>query len=183
MHNRVLPHFRYHPDPIASGSIIPSSNRCLVCDETRGFIYVGPSFCVDDLDESICPWCIHSGAAHSRFDVEFVDRSAVGNYGVWEPVATEIVEEICLRTPSFNGWQQERWYTHCGDGAEFIGCFGWEELHRLGEDAVKCVAEECGYDNPLLEQYMRSLDRTYGPTAYLFRCLKCGELGGYSDCR
>ena len=111
-----------------------------------------------------------------------MDRAAVGNYGVWEPVAPEIVEEICLRTPSFNGWQQERWYTHCSDGAEFIGCFGWEELQRIGEDAIKCVAEECGYDGALLEQYMRSLNRTYGPTAYLFRCLKCGELGGYSDC-
>jgi uncharacterized protein CbrC (UPF0167 family) len=29
---------------------------------------------------------------------------------------------------------------------------------------------------------MRSLDRTRGPTAYLFRCIKCGALGGYSDC-
>jgi uncharacterized protein len=181
-HKRPLPLFRYHPDPITSASIVPSSNRCLVCGETPGFVYAGPLFCSVDLHESICPWCIHDGAAHNRFEVEFVDRAAVGGYGAWEQVETAIVDEICFRTPAFNGWQQERWYTHCGDAAEFIGIFGWEELRSLGEGAIRCIAEECGYDAPLLDQYLRSLDRDRGPTGYLFRCLKCGKIGGYSDC-
>ncbi|MCP4306259.1 MAG: CbrC family protein [bacterium] len=38
-----LPSFRYHPDPIATGSIRPSDEAvCRRCSRNRGFIYVGP---------------------------------------------------------------------------------------------------------------------------------------------
>ena len=32
------------------------------------------------------------------------------------------------------------------------------------------------------EDYFESLDAKSSPTAYVFRCLHCGALGGYCDC-
>jgi uncharacterized protein len=39
-----LPVFRYHPDPIASGSIVASGAQCACCGARRGFIYTGPVY-------------------------------------------------------------------------------------------------------------------------------------------
>ena len=36
-----LPVFRYHPDPIASGSIVASDAQRACCSARRGFIYTG----------------------------------------------------------------------------------------------------------------------------------------------
>jgi len=38
-----LPTFRYHPDPLASGSIAASDAACACCNQHRGFIYTGPT--------------------------------------------------------------------------------------------------------------------------------------------
>jgi hypothetical protein len=37
-----LPSFRYHPDPVATGSIEPSDAVCRCCGRARGYIYAGP---------------------------------------------------------------------------------------------------------------------------------------------
>jgi uncharacterized protein CbrC (UPF0167 family) len=80
----------------------------------------------------------------------------------------------------FSGWQQERWFTHCGDAAEFLGPMGKEQLEQLGPEAVNVVRLESGYEAKEWAYY--SLNVRTGPaTAYLFRCHHCGELGGYSD--
>jgi len=59
-----LPVFRYHPDPIASGSVVASAAECVCCGEARGFIYTGPAYCEAELEEALCPWCIADGSAH-----------------------------------------------------------------------------------------------------------------------
>ena len=103
-----LPSFRYHPDPIATGSVKPSEAVCTVCGRARGLIYAGPVYGgEEDYDEAICPWCIADGTAHDKLGVEFADASGVGGYGVWEPVPDAVVEEVAFRTPCFTGWQQE----------------------------------------------------------------------------
>src|SRR5262245_60801263 len=73
-----LPVFRYHPDPVRTGSIQPSDNECVCCRKRRGHIYMGPVFAEPELDESLCPWCISDGSAHETFDAEFTDASMVG---------------------------------------------------------------------------------------------------------
>lgn len=181
MPNPALPAFKYHPDPIASGSIIASASKCLRCNEHRGFIYTGAVYSEHDLENALCPWCIFDGTAHTVFSAEFVDPKAVGDYSNWEPVPRSVIEEVCFRTPSFNGWQQERWYTHCGDAAEFVAPIGALELRSFDPTFFNALAEESGLMGEELARYMKSLDKDAGPTAYAFRCRICRGWGGYSD--
>ena len=176
-----LPNFKYHPDPLATGSIEPSENRCLVCGLARGFIYKAQPYAEQELIDVICPWCIADGSAHEKFDAEFTDPDAVGDYGNWEKVDPEIAEEIAYRTPGFTGWQQERWFTHCADAAEFLGLVGHEELNNYGDGAITAIKDEIGFDGKEWDEYFKSLDRQGEPTAYLFKCRHCGTYGGYSD--
>ena len=104
-----LPDFKYHPNPIATRSIIPSTKVCPVCGESRGFAYDGIPYGTKDL-EHICPWCIADGSAHEKFGVAFTDTEGVRGYGQWEKVPKEVVEEVAFRTPGFASWQQEHWY-------------------------------------------------------------------------
>ena len=177
----TLPTFRYHPDPIDSGSIVPSNATCRSCGKAPGYIYTGPVYALDELDDSICPWCIADGSAAARFDAEFVDGSAVGGYGNWESVSPEVVEEISRRTPGFSGWQQERWWTHCGDAAEFLGVAGRSELQERWPGAIEAIRAEAELPGDDWDDYFAALSVDNGPTAYVFRCRHCGQLGGYSD--
>jgi uncharacterized protein CbrC (UPF0167 family) len=182
MERMKLPTFKYHPDPISTGSIEPSDVSCTACGLARGFIYKGPVYAVKELDDLLCPWCIADGTAHEKFDAEFVDVEGVGGYGDWEEVSPEIVSEVAFRTPGFSGWQQERWFTHCEDAGEFLGPAGRKELDSFGSEAISAIQEESGLDGEEWDDYLEALDRDGGPTAYIFRCRHCGALGGYSDC-
>jgi uncharacterized protein len=177
-----LPEFKYHPDPLASGAVEVSSAICIVCGRARGYIYTGPVYGEHELDEKICPWCIADGTAHQQFEAEFVDADCVGGYGTWETVPITVVRELVERTPCFSGWQQERWFTCCGDAAAFIGRAGKMELQAAGEAALEAIRSEGGYEGRNWDEYLDVLDADGSPTAYLFRCLHCGKLGGYSDC-
>jgi uncharacterized protein CbrC (UPF0167 family) len=176
-----LPTFKYHPDPLATGSFERSDQQCLACGGARGFIYKGQSYAEEELIDAFCPWCIADGKAHQKFKVEFVDSAGVGGYGDWESVSEEIVAEVAQRTPGFIGWQQERWFTHCGDAAAFVGRAGKQELSQHGAEAISAIKEEIGYEGEDWQDYFQSLDKDGEPTAYLFRCLHCGAFGGYSD--
>ena len=177
----ALPKFRYHPNPIATGSIVQSSLECAACQLVRGWTYAGPVFGKFDDEPILCPWCIADGTAHQLIGAEFVDPLGVGGYGDWDSVPLPVLEEICFRTPSFNGWQQEKWYTHCHDGAKFLGPAGIAELKALEPDAYDAIAQECGLLGKELDDYMARLNADRGPTAYIFRCSLCGSWGGYSD--
>lgn len=50
----ALPRFTYHPDPLATGSFVLSSTECLACAKSRGWIYVGPTYCEAELDDHLC---------------------------------------------------------------------------------------------------------------------------------
>jgi len=176
-----LPVFRYHPDPVGTGNAQQSNQECVCCGEQRGLIYVGPVFAEDELNEALCPWCIADGSAHERFDAEFTDAASVG-LG-WEDVPQKVVEEVSFRTPGFSGWQQERWFTHCGDAAEFLGQADGEDLRGQWATAVAAIRADAAMTD---EQWLHLLDALAkgpngSPTAYVFRCLHCGQLGGYWD--
>ena len=58
---------------------------------------------------------------------------------------------------------------------------GRAELRCFDHAACAAIAQESRLTEKELEDYMVSLDRDTGPTAYLFRCGSCGSWGGYSD--
>ena len=180
----TLPTFRFHPDPLGTGSVQPSDEECTVCGQVRGHIYVGPVYAEDEYEECICPWCIADGSAHKRLEAMFHDPDSIGGVGGrdWDRVPPASVDEIALRTPGFSGWQQERWWSHCGDAACFIGRAGHAELQRAGPTAIAAIREDAGrMSDEEWDWFFRALHKDMGPTAYLFRCLKCSAIGGYQD--
>jgi len=174
-----LPKFKYHPDPLATGSIEKSDKKCRCCGKKTGFIYAGPVYAEEELDHSICPWCIADGSAAERYDATFTDESGIGDGEV--SVSDKIVQEVSQRTPGFAGWQQERWLGCCDDAAAFLGPMGHVEVKKLGPAAVKAVRDESGLDGAEWEDYFNELNRDSGPTAYIFRCLHCRGFRAYSD--
>lgn len=179
----ALPTFKYHPDPLATGMVVKSGTECACCGKARGFIYMGPVYAVEEYNEQICPWCIADGSAHEKLDASFADEVGIGGGGMWDDVPEEVIEEVAYRTPGFSGWQQEQWWTHCGDAAQFIGRAGKKELTALGPKAIAAIQDSAGLSNgPEWDEFFSALDKKGSPTAYIFRCRKCGELGGYQDC-
>jgi uncharacterized protein CbrC (UPF0167 family) len=178
-----LPSFVYHPEPISTGNIVPAKTECKVCGQNRGFIYTGPVYAKqrEELDNSICPWCIADGSAHKKFNAEFTDPAGVGNYGFWKNVPIEIIEKVAFQTPGFSGWQQEVWFTHCNDAAAFLGRVGYKELKDYGEEAINSLKEETRVPEKYWLDFLQALDKDGSPTAYLFKCIHCGKFGGYTD--
>jgi uncharacterized protein CbrC (UPF0167 family) len=150
-----------------------------VCGESRGYIYTGPVYCEEELDDEICPWCIKDGSAHDEFDATFVDDSAFS-----EDVPFDVAEEITERTPGFSSWQTEQWPACCGDATAFLQPAGIKELRREQElegIAMGHIVHEMEISGGAARQLLDSLDRDKGPTAYLFQCLKCDRHHLYID--
>jgi uncharacterized protein len=175
------PAFRYHPDPIETGSVVPSETVCICCERARGSVYTGPVYAEDELADAVCRWCIADGSAHERFDAEFTDTACVG-LG-WEPVPEDVVEEVAYRTPGFTGWQQERWAAHCGDAAAYLGQADASDLSGRWADAVPAIRADVEITDEDWQAVFSTFAKgpTASPTAYVFRCLHCNALIGYWD--
>jgi uncharacterized protein CbrC (UPF0167 family) len=178
-----LPPFKYHPDPVKTGSIQSSDALCKCCGLSRGFVYTGAMFGPhDDLPRSLCPWCIADGSAHQKFDVQFTLVRNVGNYGDRQPVPEKVVEEVAYRTPGFTGWQEESWMTHCGDAAEFLGPASHADMVDYGEPLIQKLKKQARFRTEgQWEEFFMSLDGRNGCMVWVFRCRKCGELDCYLD--
>ena len=166
--------FRYHPDPVETGSVVPSDATCRLCGVARGFVYAVTLYGdVDpELEGHLCPWCIADGSA-ARAGAAFVDV-----HGVTAP--PEVLEELEQRTPSYASWQGDSWWSHCGDAAAFLGPAGHAELSTKWSSAIPVIkASRSHYAD--WDAYFASLDVDGSPTAYVFQCLHCGLMGGHSD--
>lgn len=178
-----LPTFKYHPNPLASGSIVKSDGVCVCCNQSRGYIYTGPVYAEGEYDNCLCPWCIADGSAAEKFDACFVDEEGIGGYGDWDDVPEVVIDEVAHRTPGFTAWQQEKWWTHCGDAGQFLGLADREALEKAGDQAVTAIRESTDIDDDdEWKEFLDALSKDGSPTAYLFRCGKCGKYGGYVDC-
>jgi uncharacterized protein CbrC (UPF0167 family) len=112
----------------------------------------------------------------------FADEGGIGGNGLWDSAPEAVVREVAYRTPGFGGWQQEQWWTHCGDAAAFVGRAGYREIRWHGPQLVDALRQQLGMaEGKEWQQFLRSLDADGSPTAYLFRCRHCGRLGGYTD--
>ena len=175
-----LPAFRYHPDPIASGSIVASDASCACCGEARGFIYTGPTYCEAEVEDALCPWCIADGSAAKKLDADFTDSACFP-----DEIARATVEEIALRTPGFSAWQQGKWLACCGDAAAFLEPVGHGEMRarypQIEGALMMYIVHELGISGGAATRFLQSLDRDQGPTAYVFACRHCDSKPAYVD--
>lgn len=90
--------------------------------------------------------------------------------------------EVATRTPRFAGWQQERWQSHCGEAAEFVGAAGAADVEHHGAVTKLHPRTDLGWEpGKPFDDYVQALDAEGQPTAYLFRCRSCVRLAGYRD--
>jgi uncharacterized protein CbrC (UPF0167 family) len=166
------PPFRYHPDPVATGSFQPSDGPCPYCGVDRGVQYVGPIYAIEELDPP-CPLCIADGSLAERFDASFTDGSTL------EGLDPAIVREVMTRTPGYSSWQSEHWPTHCADAAAYLGPMGYDDL-RADPEATAAIrtwlTTDLGWEPAWIDEYLPRLSRDGGSTAYRFRCLRCGTV-------
>ena len=174
--SEALPVFRYHPDPVRSGSVEKSQKTCKCCGQKRGFVHVGPVYAeADDLDEAICPWCIADGSAAAKFDAYFnnVDE-IVGE--VPEPVQ----EEVEKRTPGFITLQEGEWCACCGDAMAFIMRASEKDLlsrefpKSRSALMIQLLTVE-KVSSPDAAEFVMTLTKDSDHSAYMFCCLKCGK--------
>jgi hypothetical protein len=57
-----------------------------------------------------------------------------------------------------------------------------EEIEEFGPDLIDALKFESGTNDTSWPDYLNAMEANGSPTAYVFRCLHCGKLGGYSDC-
>ena len=175
-----LPEFKYHRDPVRSGSVEGSPKRCRCCGETRGYIYSGPVYAEEDLDDSICPWCIADGAAHEKFDATFVDEAALP-----DDLPENIVREVAWRTPGYNAWQTEQWFSCCNDAMTFLEPAGIAEIREryraLEFNILGNILYDLHVSGGAAHRLLETLDKQHGPTAYVFRCSHCNAYRTFVD--
>ena len=164
---KLLPKFRYHPDPLETGSFIEGEAKiCPCCGKESNTYYVKRPYAVDDLDY-LCPVCISNGEAAKKYDADFiqdVDDDFVPD--------KEKRDELFYRTPGYLSWQGEYWLYCCNDYCAYLGSVGTKELKEMG------IAEEVfGEYNKRKEfnDMEAYLEKDGSICGYLFRCLHCGK--------
>ncbi|MDE7244154.1 MAG: CbrC family protein [Oscillospiraceae bacterium] len=169
-----LPRFKYHPDPIATGSFreLDGPVICPCCKKETSIIYAGPFYSINNV-ENLCPYCIASGAAAEKFSGEFQDSESVDE--VSDPAK---LEELTQRTPGYCGWQQEYWRAHCDDYCAYLGTVGYAELEELG------LADEIRetLPNDWYSEIFTDVTKDGSIAGYLFQCLHCGKRLLHIDC-
>lgn len=163
-----LPHFRYHPDPFATGVVVARESVCPVCRKTTGYAYDGPFYSVQTI-ENLCPWCIANGSAATMFDGDFVYTND------FDQVLDESkTDELQHRTPGYFFGSDYFWPTHCGDYCSVQRKVNWSDIAALEEplaDDLDQLQVEDGTDR----QAKREALTGTAFWAYLFRCLHCGR--------
>ena len=174
----ALPHFTYHPDPIATGVIVQSGNVCQCCNLSRGFIYKASTYsALEDVEEALCPWCIASGAAAEKYEATFNDDHGLLRAGI--PRA--VIDEVTLRTPGFVSWQGERWLSHCNDACEFHGDLPRERLASMDSAGKAEMRREREIDDGSWAEIVEYYQPAGQPAIYVFRCRHCPRELYYMD--
>ena len=169
----ALPQFKYCPDPLAA-NIFKTQEEAVTCDccNKPTHIFYTNSFYSRANINALCPGCIKSGRAAEKYHGAFVDSGSIS-----PDIAQEKQDELCHRTPSYAGWQQEPWPDHCGDYCAFISYTGWRELEE--RDLADRI-EWYGFHQPDPE-YLPYIEAHGSMAGYLFRCLHCDQHVLYVD--
>ncbi len=170
--NPPLPHFRYHPEPLASGSIEASATTCQVLWQgswlrLHRFALFPPRVAA----RQPSPWCIADGSAAARYEASFSDDYPLLDAGV----AADIVTEVCERTPGYTSWQQERWLVCCEDACAFRGDAGREEIGQLGAEGLAQRFADFAWPAITWQRLVDAYTPGGNPAIYRFDCLHCGQ--------
>ena len=174
----MIPSFRYHPDPIATGSIKPSSVECICCGQASGYIYMASVYCLDSIREQLCPWCIADGSASDRYDAMFCDGHSLSKAGL----TAEIIAEVTRRTPGYISWQGEDWLSCCDDACEFHGDLPHDELRSLSGAALDSFLASTGWTAAQLKEFAPNYQPGGSPAIYKFICRQCKQTHYGYDC-
>ena len=160
-----LPHFLYHPDPLATGSFVEGEAKlCPSCGKESNVYYALIPYCIDNI-KNLCPFCISNGQAAKKFDAEFIQDAE------WQgELDLEKDKLLFCQTPGYISWQGEHWLCCCQDYCAYLGTVGTKELKVMG------IAEQVLADYEACEEYQEVEDYLVkdGPICgYLFRCLHC----------
>ena len=160
-----LPHFLYHPDPLATGSFVEGEAKlCPSCGKESNVYYTLIPYCIEEI-EHLCPTCIANGQAAKKFDAEFIQDAEW--QGELDPEKNQL---LFCQTPGYSSWQGEYWLSCCQDYCAYLGTVGTRELKDMG------IAEQVLADYEAREEYKDVEDYLVkdGPICgYLFRCLHC----------
>jgi uncharacterized protein CbrC (UPF0167 family) len=174
----MLPSFRYHPDPVSTGSVKASENVCICCGQSRGFIYACSTHCRTNIREQLCPWCIADGSAATKYDAMFCDDHWLVKAGL----AEEIITEVTRRTPGYTSWQGDEWQSCCQDACEFHGDLSREELRSLSGKALDNLLSGTGWTTADVSALSAHYQPGGSPAIYKFVCRHCREPRYYYDC-
>jgi uncharacterized protein CbrC (UPF0167 family) len=153
----MLPNFKYHPDPIATGAVHASPAICDSCGQARGFEYAASFYTAHKSELTLCPWCIASGEAARKYSGAFSDAHPLARAGL----SRDVVREVCERTPGYVSWQQDNWQVHCGDACEFHGAADPAEVKALAGPSLTELLDRFG----IQEDWWRRLSNTIGRQA------------------
>ena len=184
---KELPKFKYHPDPIKTGSIIKKKTKCPVCNQKQEFVYEGPFYSIEDV-EGICPWCIANGEASKKYDGEFQDYASIEGITP-DPNGSDSIDYnkddidvLVTKTPGYSGWQQEVWLGHCNEPCSFEGYVGWKEIQEAGIDVEEDLEIQASLYGMSKEDFCERLFNNGSLQGYLFKCVKCGKYRLTTDC-
>jgi uncharacterized protein CbrC (UPF0167 family) len=172
------PKFRYHPDPVSTGSVEKCDDACGRCGLARGYIYVGPVYCEQEPTDAICPWCIADGSAAEALDAEFSDPHPLAKANL-DP---KIIDSVTKRTPGYTTWQGEEWQACCQDACAFLGDAEQADLKSLPTDERQRLLARMGLDEEELVEIVENYQVGGSPAFYKFKCLHCGKLRFAWDC-
>lgn len=163
--SQSLPHFIYHPDPLATGAFVEGEAKvCPSCGKESNVYYDLIPYCIDNI-ENLCPFCIANGLAAEKFDAEFVQDAEWS--GQTNPEKDKL---LFCQTPGYSSWQGENWLSCCQDYCAYLGTVGTKELKEMGiaEQVLADYEERGEYQD--IEEYLVKDGSLCG---YLFRCLHC----------
>ncbi|WP_010304138.1 CbrC family protein [Candidatus Odyssella thessalonicensis] len=176
----LLPHFKYHPDPLKTGNAIQKPFQCICCYLLKEYAYVGPVYSIKDIpEESICLDCIANGTAAEKFDATFVDLPENENVCLTD----EEKDNFLKRTPGYISWQGQVWLAHCGNICEFHGDFEQKELLEKFEELKNYAKEYLRCSDDILNEIIKYYDPSSNnnPAFYKFICQECRTTLLYSD--
>ncbi len=168
----ALPTFRYHPDPIATGSVqSDDTSVCGCCQQRRGFVYTGPIYGARHLRNKLCPWCIATGKCASNFNCSFVDDDPLER----ARVPRAVILEVTRKTPGYSTWQQDVWATCCGDACVFYGEASKSDLLELTGAPLARQLRSWQWRDQQWHDFVATYEPRKFAWVFSFQCQHCKE--------